>query len=222
MRGSYGSGCGDLPLIREDLEHLRWLLVHIKHQGSTTNLTMISNKDILDDGEGERDGDQEEMEEVISGDEDDTGNDGLEINHDLFVNSKPLQGDDHSIDSDKGELGEVFGETPKTSQLGAEEPVPSMSGSSSGKRGGKLPLAKQSRKRAWAKENSKEAKKSSNAEMDLEFIKTITSIIQAIKNTDDASIKQDGADDENKYFCLNLVGQLKSLETRFSQWPNCN
>ena len=36
MRGRSGSGRCDLPPIREDLEHLRWLLVHIKHRSSTT------------------------------------------------------------------------------------------------------------------------------------------------------------------------------------------
>ena len=68
------------------------------------------------------------------------------------------------------------------------------------KRGAKPPLSKKSRKRAWALENSKEVKKPSTAEMDVEFIKTMTSITQAIKNSDDASVKQGDAHDEDRYF----------------------
>ena len=68
MRGRSGSGRCDLPPIREDLEHLRWLLVHIKHRSSTTNITTLNNKDILADvDEGERVEDEEEQEEAILG-----------------------------------------------------------------------------------------------------------------------------------------------------------
>ena len=58
MRGQSGSWHSDLPPIREDFEDLQWLLVHIKHLESTTNLTMINNKDVLAE-KGKMDRDQE-------------------------------------------------------------------------------------------------------------------------------------------------------------------
>ena len=33
-----GSGRNDVPELRKDMEHLRWLIVHIKHRRGTTNL----------------------------------------------------------------------------------------------------------------------------------------------------------------------------------------
>ena len=37
MRLSSGSGRSDLRVLKEEFEHLRWLLVHIKHREATLN-----------------------------------------------------------------------------------------------------------------------------------------------------------------------------------------
>ena len=44
MRGKSGSGCNDLPELREEYDYLRWLVVHIKHRESTTNLGLLASK----------------------------------------------------------------------------------------------------------------------------------------------------------------------------------
>ena len=69
---------------------------------------------------------------ILGGDEDDASNDGLVINHDMFLNSKSLLENYHPTDSDKGEFGTVnVGETSKTSRPDLKEPFPSISGFSS-------------------------------------------------------------------------------------------
>ena len=36
--GTSGTGTDDLPELRDDYEYLRWLIVHIKHRASSTNI----------------------------------------------------------------------------------------------------------------------------------------------------------------------------------------
>ena len=37
IKGKSGAGRNDVPALRLDLEHLRWLIVHIRHRSSVTN-----------------------------------------------------------------------------------------------------------------------------------------------------------------------------------------
>ena len=41
MRGKSGSDHNDLPELKEKYEYVRWLIVHIKHSQSTTNICLL-------------------------------------------------------------------------------------------------------------------------------------------------------------------------------------
>eukprot|EP00794_Sanderia_malayensis_P013138 gene13138-14491_t len=80
-----GSGIGDVPEIKPEYEHLRWLLTHIQHRRSTTNFKKKPTT----------------TEMLSSGDE--SGNDGSVVRETEVYDEAELDGIDMQIDDETGQ-----------------------------------------------------------------------------------------------------------------------
>ena len=82
------------------------------------------------------------------------------------------------------------------------------------KRRSAVPLSK----KAW----TKDMKAASATGMDKEFLKAVNSLKKAIDNPKPERVAKYDEEDEDRYFCLILVGQLKSLEPRLKSMAKLN
>eukprot|EP00795_Rhopilema_esculentum_P004065 gene4065-20242_t len=229
MRASARSGSGraDLPEIREEFEHLRWLLIHIKHRESTSNIKRKPRPTLDADQQSE----EETCNEVGPKDvEDENYNfDGVEESLTDSVNTRSsidpldeilscketcedenasndndtisLQGEDETGSSRTSSRASSINKKKKTSlqeEIGEERPNKSM-------------------RKAW----SNDVKAPSSVEMDQQFLKAMNGLHKRLdQQKNEADLRKE--EDEAKYFCLSLVGQLKSLEPRLKSMAKLN
>ena len=228
-----GSGRNDLPEIREDLEHLRWLAVHIKHRQGTTNIKrkrvnqFAASEDIsLDSSDNESDRDQMDLEE----NDDHCAAQSDHNDEKVMKNIEPYDGTSASLhnqtieknnctntqatmvksvlvdeDNGKGEL------TDTNSVVSLDE------GSTSGSSGCKTKKSRskkenssfssvpKSRKRAW----SKDKRLVSTANVARRLFDTMNSINKAISDPETPPNTSEVEADEEKQFCFSQLVSLR-------------
>ena len=231
-----GAGRSDLPEIKEDYEHLRWLITHIKQRKSVSNFRQKNEEEVCRkeeedvDSSGPNCGVTEngtDDEEVESGSSYDY-NEGIGINYGSFkdmvadLTNKP---EDEEISNILEEPSSTPGSKRSSSVILSRASTPDV----------ELPKKKEkklqnltpaaptlmntrtthkAKKRAWAKEK----KPIAPIDVDAEFFQTMKAISHAIKDKDGPSQTKSSESedlDEDKHFCLSLVGQLKNLERRY-------
>eukprot|EP00795_Rhopilema_esculentum_P003869 gene3869-15166_t len=238
-----GSGRSDVPELRSDMEYLRWLeylpgTTNFKRRtNDVINAMSEITEDSADDDEEETTktddelgildagmGQNKEIEEYAGASEerpiesqdifsagDEAGSTNEDHPQSIFLKSSLSSESQISPAS----AYESASQTPSPSPPGSDSASPSFAvasnsrksvAASTNKRLSKLPV--KVTKKAW----SKEKKPISIVEMDREFLNTMHSMQKAM--TDTASPEQESFDDD-KHFCLSLLGPMRSLEPRY-------
>ena len=204
-----GSGRNELPNIKPEFEYLRWLIVHIKHRKGKSNLKSAKRRREIDDNESEHDPVQEHDEmdygnQKESDSDEESDQDSRE--HTISLVSEPADlvepEEQHSP-----ELGGPSASTPEERSKKSTKSKKTKSASSTPQ--------SQTKRSSWSK-----GKKSPSAvDMDKEFMKTMNSLQKAIAESDRDTSKSEGQgneeNDEDRHYCLSLVGQLKKLEPQY-------
>ena len=151
LRGASGSGREDIE-VKKEYDYVKWLLVHIKHRPSSTNIKRPKLEVSVDDSEKESDAES----------------DGLNLSN-------------NTNDENDVSLDDILKETEKDS-------IP---------------------------QSSVDLTKGMSSKLDKEFMKTMS----IINKTIDSNLNDES--DEDRYFCLSLVGQLKKLEPCFRPMQKC-
>ena len=221
VRGRSGAGRDDVPPLRSEQEHLGWLIAHIKHRRSSTNFKSQRPRQTDKDSVKE----QTENNDSSISDGQDIENLGLQDNRisDIISESQPDVRDmnsppspsqidsdeEQSVHGDKGNDTSNIGNidlltSSASSTFGPTKETPkSLKPASSGSYSG--------RKRSWPKVSKPVAA----TDVDREFIKTVTSLQKAIFSSSNKPEQEIEPFDEDRHFCLTLVGQFKNLEPRY-------
>ena len=194
-----GSERNDLLEIREEFEHLRWLLVHIKHRKSTANFKRMHVYDITTNTNRPT---SPLTESMVNADHrmDEAEDESEDENscNEATKENESVKNDD-SVCDDAGQninIEEGHGENRSVPDVRQEE------GTSDYKH-------PKGRKRS----RSKEAKPIAGIDMDRGFMKALTSLKKSREEREPE--KKEEAIDDDYHFCLSLVGSLKNLEPRF-------
>ena len=200
-----GAGRNDLPEIKGEYEHLRWLLNHIKHRQGTSNFSrrpeVAVTGGIMDSSieRASSASDTDDAEEIREPNNHELSEAGvLDVGQTMVTELVEQDGEETVSKSPSNEL--------ETGKIAKAKNAKRKAGPSS-----PTPKDQRDQKRAWAKEN----KPVRSTEIDKEMFKTMSSIQHAINNssTGTSEAKPDEFEkDEDRLFCLSLVGQLKGLD----------
>ena len=178
-----------MPLIRDEFEHQRWLLPHIKHRQSIGNLsedTSLHNPNIRLSKMSYN------LERGSVSDED------LDNEIEEGVNASYASSSDTSCTNEADKISPV--------ETGEEGSRLNASNKSTNKR-------KSSSISEDVKQHSRKKKKPSISDVDEQFYTTMKSLINALNRPQEQNFDAMNFD-EDKLFCLSLAAQLKDLEPR--------